>query len=310
MDILSEILNQIDLSSSFYYRTSFGSKWGLSMPETDSIARFHIVTKGSFWLSVDHVKYHSEIKEGDILIIFKGLEHKMKSSIDSEILSEIEFSTQSEMAENNTLQFGEQNEKATNIVCGHFSFSKNESHPFINSLPNILHIKQENNTHSSWLELMLNFIDFESKNHRPGTETILKKLTEVIFIQAFRVYLENSTEKVSYFNLINDAYTKKALDSIHNDISRKWSLDELALIAGMSRTNFSKHFKSISGTTPGEYITNLRITKAKELLSNTKEPVAEIAFSIGYQSSEHFQKSFKKKVGVTPSVFRKSLNLS
>jgi AraC-like DNA-binding protein len=307
MDILSNILDQIDLSSSFYYRTSFGGKWGLSMPKDETTARFHIVSKGSFWLFVEQEKYHTEIKEGDILIVFRGLEHKMSDGKKSKILSEIEFNNSSHLTDSGVLNFGDQSSKVTNIICGHFSFAKNKTHPFLSSLPNILHIKKEDNNHSSWLTMILDFIDFESKNSKAGTEIILKKLTEIIFIQAFRVYLETNKQEISYFNLINDSYAKKALDSIHMNPSEKWTLEKLALIAGMSRTNFSKHFKSISGITPIEYLTNWRLERAKDMLTTTDIPIAEIANTVGYEASEYFQKIFKKNVGVTPSTFRKKV---
>ena len=276
------------------------------MPEGVAIARFHIVSKGSFWLSIDQEKYHSEIKEGDILIVFKGLEHGMSDTKESRILSEIEFESKSNLTTSNVLEFGDQESKVTNIICGHFSFTKNRTHPFLLALPNILHIKKEDNDHSSYLKMVLDFIDFESKNNKPGTDIILKKLTEVIFIQAFRVYLESNKSKVHYFNLINDLHTKKVLDAIHKEPQKKWTLENLSQVAGMSRTKFSKYFKEISGLTPMEYLTNWRIEQAKDLLLTTGLSTTEISDLIGYEANEYFQKIFKKSVGTTPSKYRKS----
>ena len=275
------------------------------MPKDQDIARFHIVTSGSFWLKVDNVDYESEIQEGDILIVFNGLEHKIKEKKNSKVMTQLELNTKSRLTSDKTLILGAQDSKVTNIVCGHFSFKSSKTHPFVKSLPNILHIKKNDNHHSTWMLLMLNYIDVESKFSKPGSEIILQKLTEVIFIQAFRVYAETISMQTHYLNLISDQYAKKSLDAMHGSINEKWSLERLSAIAGMSRTRFCTHFKNISGMTPMEYLTNLRLETSKHLLEATDHSIPQIATKVGYPSHEHYQKIFKTKFGITPSKYRK-----
>ena len=113
------------------------------MPQEDHNARFHIVTKGSlFWLKVDQVSNLTGNQEGDILIVSNGIEHQMLEKQSSQILSQLEFESRSKLTDENILELGDQSDNLTNIVCGHFSFLNSSDHPFLQSLPNILHIKK------------------------------------------------------------------------------------------------------------------------------------------------------------------------
>ena len=79
MDVLSEILDKVELTSSYWYRTSFAGDWGISLPQEENLARFHIVTHGEFWYEVPKLKLKALAEQGDILIFFKGMEHTMAS---------------------------------------------------------------------------------------------------------------------------------------------------------------------------------------------------------------------------------------
>jgi AraC-like DNA-binding protein len=232
------------------------------------------------------------------------LNHQRTKAVEAKIFLE----KADEFVPGELLQFRQGKGRTTNIICGHFHFENNNAHPILKNLPPLLHIKKEENSHSPWLSTMLDFVDFESKLPSPGTRTLIKKLTEVIFIQAIRVYLEKNSQNSSILNLVSDQYISRSIDAIHHHPEKKWTIDELAATAGLSRTVYSKRFKQISGMTPHNYLTHWRMEIACELLKNTDKTTAEIAEAIGYQTNEHFQKAFKKQNGITPSRFRKNTN--
>ncbi len=85
------------------------------------------------------------------------------------------------------------------------------------------------------------------------------------------------------------------------------SLDELAALVDMSRFHFCTSFRQATGRSPYQWLTHLRIGRAKELLANPLLPITEIALCVGYQTPSSFAASFRKTVGVSPSEFRRQL---
>lgn len=305
VDVLSEILDKVELTSSYYYRTSFTGDWGIKLPQEDNVAFFHIVTHGEFWFEVPKLKIKGLAEQGDILILFNGMEHTMTSAPKVKTELALDFRSKANLTSSQVLEYGDQSKLKSNVVCGHFCFNRWPDHPFLNSMPDIIHIKNMENSHSPWLATLLNIIEHEAKSSQPGSTTLIKKLTEIIFVQALRIQMRKSTKKESFFKLIENPQISKTLAAIHHNLDQKWSLEDLSEIAGMSRTNYSVKFKELSGMTPLDYLTSCRLDKAKQLLTETSQSVPEVSEAIGYPAHEHFQKLFKKKIGQTPSAYRK-----
>lgn len=305
MDVLSDILDTIQLTSSYWYRTSFAGEWGIKFPQQEHIAKFHIITQGELWYEIPKLKIKALAEQGDILILFKSMEHSLASAPKVKPSDEFTFRTKAHLTDTQVLMYGDQKKHKANVVCGHFNFNGGRDHPFLNSLPNIVHIKNMDNSHSPWLSMLLNMIEHESKSDQPGRNSLVRKLTEIIFVQALRIHLNRSNKEEGFFRLIENPEISKTLEAIHQNLEKKWSLIKLAKIAGMSRTNYSVKFKELSGITPLDYLTYCRIEKAKQLLKESRISIPNISELVGYPTHEYFQKLFKKKTGTTPSAFRK-----
>ena len=97
---------------------------------------------------------------------------------------------------------------------------------------------------------------------------------------------------------------KKVLNYIDRNIKRGVSLDMAAAYVGMSASYFSKFFKKYMGVNFITYVTDRKIEAAKDMLVNTDRPVVNIAYDLSYSETNYFSKTFKKKVGVTPTEYR------
>lgn len=107
-----------------------------------------------------------------------------------------------------------------------------------------------------------------------------------------------------HYSIIN-----KAQKYINTNINNPYfSIDELVSYSEVSDTYFRKIFKDFYGTTPVKYITNLRITNAKELLVSTNMPINKIAEQTGFINLYYFSNTFKSIVGESPLNYRKSHN--
>ena len=222
MDVLSEILDKVELTSSYWYRTSFAGDWGISLPQEENLARFHIVTHGEFWYEVPKLKLKALAEQGDILIFFKGMEHTMASAPKIKAEPAVEFRAKANLTEAQVLEYGDQSKLKANVVCGHFCFNGGPDHPFLNSLPNVVHIKSADNSHSPWLAMLLSIIEQEAKSGLPGSNTLVRKLTEIIFVQALRIHMYKSNKNAGFFKLIENPQLSKTLEAIHHSLDKKW----------------------------------------------------------------------------------------
>jgi len=192
-------------------------------------------------------------------------------------------------------------------VCGHFEYDKNLDHPFIKELPPIIHIDDTDLKQFSWLKAIIDMLIAEAGKEHSGSNVIVNKLGEILFVYVLRAFIERNKMSTGFFAAIQDERISRVLAAIHSESQTDWNLNQLAQIAGMSRTSFANRFKILTGETPFNYITHWRLLQAKELLKSSRFSVGEIAEQVGYQSEAAFNRIFKKRVSQTPLKFRQSV---
>ena len=174
-------------------------------------------------------------------------------------------------------------------------------------MPAIIHITNTDVKEFSWLERITDLVIQEAGKEQPGSNVIVNKLGEVLFVHTLRAYIERNKLKQGFIAAIQDERISKVLKAIHSSSGENWQLEELAQIAGMSRTSFTNKFKELIGDTPFSYLTQWRLLQAKELLRESKKSVGEISEVVGYQSEAAFNRVFKKRVEQTPLKFRQNI---
>jgi len=112
-------------------------------------------------------------------------------------------------------------------------------------------------------------------------------------------FKKSSTRREVYSRLSRSA---EYMEDMYN---RNISLDELAKEANISKYHYLRSFKKLFNVTPCEYLSNIRITRAKNLLAETSSPVSEISFQLGFENTSHFSVNFKKITGYSPLRFRR-----
>jgi AraC-like DNA-binding protein len=301
MDILSDILKKVKLSSAVYFESDFSSPWGMTIPKS-SFSQFHIVTKGQCIMKTEIKTI--QLLEGDIIVFPFGTNHSLLDLESSKCKSGQEVV---EGIMNGKPVFIGEN-ISTRLVCGHFKFDTNIEHPFIKELPIIIHISGIEKKKFSWLESITNLIIQEAGSENSGKNIIVNKLGEVLFIHVLRAYMQKNSKKSGFIAAMQDERIGKVLKSLHQKPELDWQVNSMAKIAGMSRTSFSNHFKKLTGVTPFNYITQWRILEAIDLLRDSNKSVSEIAEKVGYLSEAAFNRVFKKRVEHTPLKFRQLSN--
>jgi transcriptional regulator GlxA family with amidase domain len=194
----------------------------------------------------------------------------------------------------------------TTLIAGHFEFDYRSLHPFLKDLPSIIHIRQYVTENQLLLKQVTQLMLEELNNERPGSSIMLKCLSEMMFVNIIRAYVEQAAPASGFLSALNDPGISKALKLMQDSPQNDWTLGSLASEVGMSRSVFFNRFKKLVHETPLSYLTNWRIGHAQKLLMRDNSNISEIAANVGYQSEAAFNRIFKSKTGQTPAVYRRS----
>ncbi len=145
----------------------------------------------------------------------------------------------------------------------------------------------------------------EIKGKDTGYQLVLEKLVGQMVIYLLRELDSNLNKIISKFNTTDKKSIDKAIYFIKNNFDKEFSLDEIAAKANYSPYHFIRVFKAETGKTPFQYLLEIKIAKAKELLNKSSKPITEICYDCGFNNRSHFSVIFKRKTGNTPSSYRK-----
>ena len=306
MDVLSDILDTLKFKGSLYFSTEFRPPWGIEVPRYKNVARFHLAVGGDFWVEVGKSGNHVRLSSGDMIIIPHGESHTIADARDTPIehLDEV-LHKSGYKGEGHLVYGGADQGRFTKLVCGHFDFDERYTHPLVSELPDYILITGQDAVEFSWFDRAMQFMSFESQVTKMGNEAIIKRLSEILFIHAVRVWNSRDQRDHGFIRAISDKQIGRSLKAFHSAPENPWTLEQLAQEAGVSRSVFANQFKDLMNMTPLSYITFWRMQKACEHLIETDMSTDAIAEMVGYQSLAAFSKTFKKNIGVGPGGYRR-----
>ncbi len=313
MDALADVLKTIRLHSSTYFCSDFSPPWGMAVERGDD-GLFHVVVDGECWLKVLGTDDSIHLKAGDIVAFPSGGAHSISDVKDgptqpSAALVDKIMSGQNPFdAALQTAAALDNNSQACTLLCGAFCYDTTVKHPFIRDLPCFIHIKAAEHNDLNWLNALTTTLAIEAKSPSPGSSVIVDRLSEVLFVQLMRSFIENRPGAHDYLAALNDPQIGKSLNVIHDEKSAYWSVERLGEHVGMSRTAFTEKFSNLVGLSPKTYLTNWRMQKAKEQLQGSDLSMIAVAEQAGYSSEAAFSKAFKQFFEMTPGKVRRASN--
>jgi len=299
MDSLSSILKSVRLQGSVYFNACFASPWGLDLGQNQR-AYFHLIVRGTCYLQVGNKQ--EQIQGGDIVILPHGTAHQVFDDPSSDCLNATEVVPG--LIDGINPFEGAPPNHGIDILCGYFDFNDSTPSYFLKALPDVIHLTNEHRIHFPFLDNALFVITQETKMQNLGREILIDRITELLFIQIIRVYINLNGNEESIFSALNDRILSEALRLMHTEPEKNWTVGSLAKATGMSRSCFSNHFHDFIGETPMRYLQTCRMQAAKQKIEETEAPLDIISEEVGYASDSAFKKVFKKFFGNTPSTFR------
>lgn len=193
------------------------------------------------------------------------------------------------------------------MVCGFLGFARAEGNPVISTLPPLLKLDVERGGNAEWIRSTFQFAAEEVAAGRPGSEAVLAKLSELLFVEAVRRYAETLPEgQTGWLAGLREPHVARALALLHRDTARRWTVEDLGREVGLSRSALAERFIRLIGMPPIQYLASWRMQVATQKLRNTSASLAEVAAAVGYDSEAAFSRAFKKSFGTAPATWRRS----
>ncbi|MEF8793863.1 AraC family transcriptional regulator [Thiohalorhabdus sp.] len=294
MDPLSDVLRHLRLQARIFLHTDFCGRWAVAT-SGQYTATFHLVADGQAWL---HRAGQEPLAlgSGELVVFPHDASHILSHSPEPPDPSLI----------NRIGGVGEGG--ATRLVCGYIEFDRALGNPVLEALPAMLHMDPgtEGEGVAGLRRLLLSELERES----PGGEAAVDRLTDLLFIEIMRFYLQAWGDKAGFLAAVKDPPLHRALAAIHRDPGYPWGVAELARTAALSRSAFAERFRRMVGHTPAQYLTRWRMQLAAERLRHGLEPVAVIAEDLGYASEPAFRKAFRRVMGCGPGRMRREAAVS
>jgi AraC-like DNA-binding protein len=309
VDPLGETLHLLRLTGTLYCRSELTAPWGVDLPAIDGSMMFHIVTMGQCWLEVEGEEPRL-LQQGSLVLVPHGNGHCIRSSLQDESVPLFDIPVEQVSDRYEIMRYGGAGE-LTHITCCVVRFDHIAGQRLITLLPKVLHIDSWADDEDSWLQSTLRFIAREAKELRPGGETVITHLADILIIQAIRAWIDSSPEaERGWLAALRDHQIGKALAAIHREPKKKWSVASLAKEVGMSRSGFSARFTNMVGESAMRYLTQWRMQLARNQLQETSDSLAVLADRFGYQSEAAFCRAFKRMFGVSPGRVRHTTKAS
>ncbi len=320
-DVLSDVLSAVRLTGAVFFDVSARSPWVAEAPAAAQIANevtpgaqhaieYHVVTRGSCWISiVDRGAFEPvKLEEGDIAVMPHGDPHALSSTpgMRAEPIMDIFRRPEDDNALPFMLRTGSEGPTETHLVCGFFSCDIRPFNPLLDSLPRFMRFgRSVSNGPDGLLDQFIRFATAESNNKRAGSQSVLNKLSELMFVEVIRMHMDPlATDNTGWLAGLRDPLVGCALMLLHASPAHAWTLEELATKAGASRSALADRFAHFVGYPPIQYLTQWRMQMAAKRLADRSIKVAAIAREVGYESEAAFSRAFKKFVGQPPSEWR------
>jgi len=298
-DVLSDIFRRIELKGCVYFKRDFWSPWAMEI-NNPGMAQFHVLIRGRCVLEADGGKYHAA--PGDVFLLPRGGGHILADQPERDPVAG-QIVMKSFQGEHPMFSTGE---VSSQLICGHYEYRNEVDHPLLEQLPSVIHIRSFETTAPGIINSILPMIAGEMNAPRPGMDSIVERLAEILLVQVLRTHLNEQKHPRGFLAALSDTRLMKAIRLIHADTGSDLGLDELAGAAGMSRSAFALHFKMVTGFSPHAYLIQWRMFRACELLRTNRLPLVEVADRVGYESEISFSRAFKKILNVTPAEYRRA----
>jgi AraC-like DNA-binding protein len=310
MDPLSDLLRVVRLDGAYFFAVEAAEPWSVDtvaarelsprvMPHAEHLISYHIITEGRCFGGL-HGEPSVELGPTDVIVFPHGDAHLISSARGVKFTPNVN-STQL-VRYPSAARIGSDGPATTSFICGFLGCDRGPFNPLLASLPRVMHLRGMS---KNWIGGFTQQLVDESRGGRAGSESVLTRLAEVMFIEVLRRYVDELPPgQTGWLAGLQDAMVGRVLMLLHSRPAHPWTLPDLAREASASRSALAERFTSIMGTPPIQYLTQWRMQVAANLLAQSAAKVSAIGAQVGYDSEAAFSRAFKKATGLAPGAWR------
>jgi AraC-like DNA-binding protein len=317
-DALSDVLKTIRLTGAAFFDVVATAPWvaeqlpaAAILPKVlhgaEHLIAYHVVTEGRCFANIIGEE-PIVVEAGEVIVFTRGDPHVMASHpgmraeppvledpLDAIATTQLPF----------MINYGGTGPAAAKLVCGFLACDAQLFNPLLDNLPSV--IKVGEGCDGPWLSQFIRVATMESADKRAGGESVLARLSELMFIEVVRRHLATlPPDQGGWLAGLRDPFVGRALSLMHAKPACSWTIEDLARDVGLSRSVLAERFAQLVGIPPMQYLAQWRMQIASGMLSGGRVNIATIAAEIGYSSEAAFSRAYKRMVGVSPSVRRRS----
>jgi len=307
----------VRLTGAVYFDFELSSPWVAASPPSREIAAkvipgaqrvimYHLIARGGCWANAIG-ETPMRLGEGDLIVFPQGDPHVMSSAPGMRAEPNMSAYARPSTPLPLVYEMGGGGPERARVVCGFLGCDERPYNPLLTSLPAVIHLSAAGpDATAGRLAMLVDIAVSESGGARAGSENVLARLSELMFVEVIRRYIETLPPAQSgWLAGLRDPVVGQALAALHGDASDAWTVERLARLVGASRSAFAERFTDMVGHPPMQYLALWRMQLASRLLAEGRA-VAAAADAVGYESEAAFSRAFKKLVGQAPATWRRS----
>jgi len=313
MDAFSEVLNGVRLKGAVFFSAAFSEPWRLSTPhcrdsplapDASHIVIYHLVVDGSARARLEG-RPDVGLSPGDIVVFPHGDAHHLSGGTGGNQVESAAVLAKIATRDLSPMHAGGGG-ATTRFVCGYLTCDPLLCGPILESLPPMLKVNVRTDRSGHWLEQSILHLVEEAASDRAGSDAMLAKLSEALFVDTLRRYVTGLPDQTTgWLAGARDPIVGKSLALLHNRPSHSWTIAELALAVGLSRSALVERFTRYLAVPPMAYLTGWRLRLAAQALTSTPKGVADIAAEVGYESEAAFNRAFRRAFEMPPARYRR-----
>jgi AraC-like DNA-binding protein len=305
-DVLADVLDSLKLRGRFFCRCELSAPWALGFA-AGVFAHFHVMERGTCCVQIQGETDAVALEEGDlVLVIPRGHGYQLSDDPRTPPVQLTDIVGNSQGGLRAVIRHGAGG-AVTNLICGAFEFQGPQAAAALAVFPYWIRVPKRERRANEWLNAMVRFLRREIREPAMGSETIITRLIDVMFVEAVRTWLKDRPEgSAGWLGALRDPSIGTALGLIHKAPEKQWTVPSLAAQVGMSRSPFAARFTALVGQAPMSYLKHWRLQLAAKLLQNKTLALSSIAEQVGYESIPAFSRVFKREFGVAPGQYRRS----
>lgn len=313
-DLLSGVLRLVHLTGALVFEMNLTGEWAIadhpsvdklrsSLPSgTSHVIVIHVVMEGQCWVRQPSAGWGVNVSAGQALVLPRGGPYEISSQPGRTAVPFDSLLDGRSLSELRRIRLDQGPGPRTRVLCGLLGCDRRAFDPLRSTLPSAFQVDM-----GERMQTLVPFVVTYALDDSPGAAGLRERVAELLYLGALRVYMGRLPEGASgWLAALRDPLIGRALQALHAKPSRHWSVDELAAVAGGSRSALATRFAELLGEAPMHYLARLRMSLAARALIDSRKSLAAIADEVGYESPAAFQRAFKRDFLMTPAAWRKN----